>query len=164
VRRLLAAAPLLALIACSAPDPRQALEVSEVEAYWAIDSAAGDQTYIAPALRFRVKNVSAEPLRTVQATATFRRKGEEHLDWGTAWEGVTPSGKPLAPGASRVVLLKSDARYHSSGPAEAFFAHPEWKDAVAKLYLRAASSPWVLFAETTAERHIGTRSLPPDRP
>jgi hypothetical protein len=167
VRRALRAAacvPLLLGASCRTPDPAKELQVTELEAYWTVDSAVGERQYIAPALRFHLKNVSSEPARTVQATATFRRKGEEETDWGTAWEDLTPKGKTLAPGQSQLVVLRSDGRYYSSGEPAAFFEHPQFKDAVIKLYVRSGSSPWVLLATAEVERRIGTKTLPGPTP
>lgn len=160
--------PLLALLllaalpgpACRTPDPKQQLEIGELETYWAVDSSLGDRQYIAPVARFKVRNRGAEELRTVQATATFRRKGEEHLDWGSAWERVTDSEKPLRAGESRLVVLKSDGRYYSTGDPAAFFAHELFRDARVTVFLRAGASQWVRFAEADVERRIGTRALP----
>src|SRR6185503_8767686 len=76
IRRLCVAALSVAALSCRSPDPQAVLETSDLEAYWAIDPPVGDTRYIAPAARFRVKNKGTEMLRSVQATATFRRKGE----------------------------------------------------------------------------------------
>lgn len=154
----------LAAAACRAPDPAKELKLTELEAYWTVDSAVGERQYIAPALRFRLENVSNEPARNVQATATFRRKGEEEVDWGTAWEDLTPKGKTFALGQSQLVVLRSDGRYYSSGEPSSFFEHAQFKDAVIKLYVRLGSSPWVLLATTEAERRIGTKTLPGPTP
>lgn len=153
--------PSLALVAaaCVAPDPRAVLEIEDVETYWAVDKAAGERVYIAPVVRLTVRNKGPEELRTVQASANFRRKGEEQLEWGGAWEDVTPAGRPLAPGGTRLVVLKSDGRYYSSGDPRAFFEHAQFKDARAQVWLRVGNSRWVLFDEPDIERRIGTRTI-----
>ena len=115
--------------ACESRDPDKELELSGLETYWAVDSAMGERQYIAPVARFLLRNKGGETLRTVQATATFRRKGEEQLDWGTAWERVTLPRKPLAPGQAALVVLKSDGRYYSTGEPASFFEHKLFKDA-----------------------------------
>lgn len=150
--------------ACESHDPQRELLLSELETHWAVDAAVGDRQYIAPVVRFQVKSRASEPLRTVQATATFRRKGEEQLDWGSAWERVTLPSKPLLPGQSVAVVLKSDGRYYSSGEPETFFQHKQFKDAKVTVYLRVGSSQWVKFAESDVERRIGTKALLPPKP
>src|SRR6266511_524738 len=87
------------ILSCRSPDPQAVLEVSDIEAYWAIDPPSGDTRYIAPAARLHVKNKGPEALRSVQATATFRRKGEAQ-SWGSDWQQVSTTARPLAPGQS----------------------------------------------------------------
>jgi hypothetical protein len=167
VRRSLLVVTLLAAAftpACESPDPAKTLELKDLETYWAIDSALGDRQFIAPVARFQLRNTGKEPLRSVEATATFRRKGEEETDWGSAWQRVTPASKPLAPGSASLVLLKSDGRYYSSGEPQGFFANPEFKDAVVTVYLRVGSSAWSKFAEREVERRIGTKALEAQKP
>lgn len=162
MRRVLVVLALLSSLpglACESHDPKQELELTGLETYWAVDSAVGARRYIAPVARFQLRNLAAEPLRTVQATATFRRKGEEQLEWGSAWEQVTPVKKPLAPGQTTLVLMKSDGRYYSEGDPHQFFEHAQFKDARVTVYLRVGSSPWVQFAEADVERRIGTRAI-----
>jgi hypothetical protein len=154
---LLLSAPLQTR--CATPDPQQEVELTDLESYWAVDSAVGDRQYIAPVVRFRLRNKKAEPLRALQATATFRRKGEENIDWGTAWEQVTPAKKPLQPGQATLVTLKSDGRYYSTGRPESFFEHKLFKDARTTVFVRVGSSSWVKFAEADVERRIGSKSV-----
>ena len=165
IRRLCVAALSVAALSCQAPDPQAVLETSDLEAYWAIDPAVGETRYIAPAARFQVKNKGTEMLRSVQATATFRRKGEAQT-WGSDWQQVSNSSRPLAPGQTMVVLLKSDARYSSPVEPEAMFGHQLFKDARVEIFLRVGSSPWTRFGEADVERRIGSRAsqaaaLPP---
>lgn len=149
----------LALVGCTASDPKATLAVSAVESYWAVDRQVGEQIYLAATLRFELKNTGSEPLDYLLATATFKRKGFLHQDWGTAFELVTPPGKPLAPGATLVYWLKSDTRYFSTGAPEAMFSHADFKDVVATLFLRVGSSPWVEFAKAEVPRRIGSQAV-----
>jgi hypothetical protein len=153
-----------ALGACRSPDAKTVLEVSNVETYWAFDSAQGDTQYIAPVVRLQVRNRSAEPLRAVQATATFRRKGEEGVTWGADWQQVGSSGHPLPPGQTTLVVLKSDARYFSNGPVEGMFSHEKFRDAFVEVFLRVGASPWTKFVAVDIERRVGTRSVQPAAP
>ena len=166
VRRALSVVTLLAALlqpGCKRPQPQEELELLDLETYWAVDSALGERQYIAPVARFRLKNKGLSPLRTAEATATFRRKGEEQLDWGTAWERPT-AGKPLGPGQSVLVVLKSDGRYYSTGDPASFFEHQQFKDALVTVYARVGASQWHKFAEQQVERRIGTKSLEAKQP
>jgi hypothetical protein len=149
---------LLLAAACKPHDPRSELEVSMGETYWVLDSPAGGTSYMAPAVRFRVRNRSAEPVRSIQANANFRRVGEEE-NWGSAWTQVTEAGHPLEPGKEVEVVVRSEGRYTSTGTAESMFAHELFKDARVTLYLRVGSSPWTKMAEADIERRIGSKTV-----
>jgi hypothetical protein len=158
IRRLCVLALLAPVLSCQSPDPQAVLEVSGLETYWAVDPPSGDTRYIAPAARFHVKNKGPEALRSVQATATFRRKGESQT-WGADWQQVSATARPLAPGQTVLVLLKSDARYSSPVEPEAMFGHDAFKDARVEVFLRVGSSPWTKFGEADVARHIGSRTV-----
>jgi len=166
------AASLLALLlwGCQTPDPQKELRLSDLETYWAIDSSIGATQYISPVVRFRVKSLSAVPLRSVEATVAFKRKGEENLTWGTDWQRVTTSwrpfnmgavtpAKPLQPGQDALVVMKSDARYYSQGRPETMFNHAQFKDVKAVIFLKVGASSWSRFAEVEVERRIGSKSV-----
>lgn len=155
----LAAMAALSGSSCRPVEPKATLAVSDVETYFAVDKQVGEQLYVAGTIRFRLKNVGPEALDYVLATATFKRKGEEGRDWGTAFERVTAPGKPLLPGESIVYRLQSDTRYYSTGTPESMFAHPQFKDVVVKLFLRVGASSWGEFASQQVPRRIGTREL-----
>jgi hypothetical protein len=146
---------------CATPDPRELLELEGLETYWAIDASAGNTQYLAPVARFHLKNRGPEPLKHVQATATFKRRGDEGKAWGSDFLQVTAAGKQLAPGQRVLVVLKSDARYASAGSPESMFSHQLFKDARVEVFLRVGASSWAKLAEAEVERRIGTRSLAP---
>ena len=154
------------LAACRSPDPRSAAEVSDTETYWAIDNAQGERQFIAPVVRFNVHNKGDKPLRTLEAQATFRRKGEDVI-WSSAWTKVTgPSGAPLATGAGSLVVLKpeGEGRYFTNGSPESMFTHPQFRDATVDVFLRIGSSSWTKFFTADIERRIGTRSVQASAP
>lgn len=145
--------------ACHAPDPKKELEIEDLETYWAVDAPVGSTQYIAPMARFRLRNKGQQTFHFVQATASFRRKGQESVTWGSAWVNVVPRGQSLGPGQSTIVELKSDARYYSTGPPESMFHHPRFRDATVEVFVRVGSSGWVSFAKTEVARQIGSKSL-----
>lgn len=160
-RRLLLFALALALGACRARDPSAELAVENLETYWVVDTAVGQTSYIAPAVRFEVRNKGVAPQGGVQATAAFKRKGETE-SWGSDWKQVVPAGKPLLPGASILVVLRSDARYFSPGGPESMLSHEKFKDATVEVFLRLGASSWVKFASLDVERTIGAKSARTD--
>ena len=148
-----------ASIACRAADPKQQLTVSGLETYWAIARSAGETRYLAPVVRFELRAIGKSTLRTVQASAVFRRQGEGQ-EWGSAFQQLIVPRKPLPPGKSLPVLLTSDTHYFTDGPPEGIFGHEQFKDARAEVFLRVGSSIWVKFGEAAIERRIGSRSVP----
>ena len=155
------AAVVLAAIssACQSPDPKAELTVSDVETYWVLDAPVGSTQYMAPAVRFRVTNEAKKAWGSIQATATFRRKGEEGQSWGSAWQPVTATDKSLAPGEGVLVVMRSDGRYYSSGTPESMFHHDLFRDAKVEIYLRIGASPWTKFWDGDVERRVGTKDL-----
>jgi hypothetical protein len=156
---LVGPAALLALAGCHTPKPAEILDVSLTDAHWAVDTNVGETHYLAPVVRFRVHNKSGEPQGSIQATATFRRVGEENITWGSDFRQVAARKEPLAPSQDVPVMLKSDARYYSTGDPSLMFGHGQWKDAKVEVYLRVGSSGWVKFLDAPVERRIGTRSV-----
>jgi hypothetical protein len=149
----------LAAIACRTPEPKALLDISDADAYWAVEPTMGGEQYIAAAVKFRLHNRSDTPQHSVQAMAVFRRKGEENVSWGSAFEQVVSRKAPLEPGQSVLVTLKSDARYHSQGPVAGMFAHPQYRDALVEYFVRVGSSGWVSFGQMPVERRVGARSV-----
>jgi len=149
----------LASASCHTPDPKALLDVSDVDAYWAVEPPMGGEQYIAPAVKFKLHDKSDEPQTSIQAMAVFRRKGEENLTWGSGFEQVASRRAPLASGQSMVVTLKSDARYHSGGAVEGMLTHPQFRDALVEFFLRVGSSGWISFGQVPVERRIGARGV-----
>jgi hypothetical protein len=145
--------------ACRSPDPLALLEVSDVETYWAVDASSGAEQYIAPVVRFKVHGKGGQEMRSVQATAVFRHKGEETVTWGSDFRQVASRRQPLEAGRSLLVVLKSDARYHSTGTPESMFGHKLFRDASVEFFLRVGSSGWASFGKADVERRIGAREV-----
>ena len=147
---------------CRAPDPNAIVRVSDVETHWAVDSAAGGTQYIAPVVRFKISNISGEPQGSVQTTATFRRKGEENVTWGSDFRQISTRREPLVALQVMPVVLKSDARYYSTGPPETMFTHQDFKDATVEVFVRVGSSSWTKVGAADVERRIGARAAQAD--
>lgn len=153
---LLALLPALGLAACSTPEPKALLKVTEVETYWVLDPSRTETRFLAPAVRFRVENVSQETLISVDATAAFQREGAKD-PWGSGFFRLTEGRKRLAPGARVLVTMTSDARYSMQGPPETAFTNPGFHPVNTKFFLRVGSSVWVEFGQTRVENVIGSK-------
>jgi hypothetical protein len=160
-RRRLAGASLalflsLAASSCTPPDPTALLKVTEVETYWVLDPSRTEKRFLAPAVRFRVENISQETLLSVDATAAFHREGTSG-SWGSGFFRLTEGRKRLEPGEKVLVTMSSDARYTLEGAPEAAFVHPTFKPLSTVFFLRVGSSGWVEFGKSPVENVIGSK-------
>ncbi len=147
-------------VACEAPDPQQELELLDFETHWAIDRSVGETNYVAPVIRFRLRNKGTEPRRSIQVKVNFRRGTEEV--WSVGFEQVSPvAGQPLGAGASIECVLKpeGEGRYSSPESPETMLEHKLFKDVRAEVFVRMGRSGWVKMAEVDVERRIGSRTV-----
>ena len=144
----------VAAAACSTHDPAKELAVSGVETYWIVDSPQQGQNYISPAVRFRLKNVSAQTLGSVQARARFPAP-DQHEAWGSIQEQVSTWSRPFEAGKETIVTVRSAGRYHSAADPQDMLRSPAFKDPRVEVYVRIGSSNWAKMAEATVDRRIG---------
>src|SRR5512139_994508 len=98
---------VVAAVGCRSHDPAKELAVSGVETYWIVDSPQQGQNYVAPAVRFRLKNVGPETLGSVQARARFPSPDQREA-WGSIQEQVSTWSRPFGPGQELVVTVRSN--------------------------------------------------------
>ena len=149
----------LAGVSCRSHDPSRELTVSGVETYWIVDSPQRGQNYISPVVRFRLKNVSSEPLGSVQARAKFPATGQEET-WGSIQEQVSTWRRPLAAGHETLVTVRSAGRYHAAAEPEDMLRSPGFQDPKVEVFVRIGASEWALVAQSAVERRIGAPGLP----
>ncbi|HSD65715.1 MAG TPA: hypothetical protein VLF95_03385 [Vicinamibacteria bacterium] len=145
---------LCAGTACRSHDPARELSVSGVETYWIVDSPQQGQNYVAPAVRFRLKNVSSETLGSVQARARFPAPDQREA-WGSIQEQVSTWSRPLDAGKEAVVTVRSAGRYHAPADPEEMLRSPAFKDPRVEVFVRIGSSNWAMMAEAPVVRRIG---------
>lgn len=149
---------LLAGLSCARHDPAALLEVVEVETYWIVDSPRAGQNFIAPAVRFQLRNKSSVQLSSVQARARFPGTSEEE-PWGSIQEQVSYWREPLPPGEGRLVTVRSVGRYQAAADPEDMLRSPGFKDPRAEVFVRIGNSNWAKLAEVPVERRIGAPGL-----
>jgi hypothetical protein len=142
------------LAGCRSHDAARELSLSGIETYWIVDSPQDGQNYISPAVRFRLKNISAQPLVSVQARARFPASDQEEF-WGSIQEQVSTWTKPLAPGKEAIVTIRSAGRYHSVASPEDMLRSPGFRDPSVEVFVRIGASNWVRLGEGKVERRIG---------
>jgi hypothetical protein len=150
---VLGALALLA-VACQRHDAAKELAISGVETFWIVDSPQQGQNFIAPAVRFRLKNVSPGTIGSVQARARFPSPDQDEA-WGSIQEQVSTWSQPLAPGKDAVVTVRSTGRYHAPTDPEDILRSPAFKDPRVEVFVRIGSSNWAMLAEAPVSRRIG---------
>ena len=148
----------LAGAGCRSHDPARELSVSGIETYWIVDSPQRGQNYISPAVRFRLKNLSSEPLGSVQARARFPAPGQEE-PWGSIQEQVSTWRRPLGAGQETLVTVRSAGRYHAQADPEDMLRSPGFRDPKVEVFVRIGASEWALLAQADVERRIGAPGL-----
>ena len=146
---------LALLVSCRSHDAARELAVSDIQTYWIVDPPQQGENYVAPAVRFRLKNISGEDIGSVQARARFPASDQGEEPWGSIQEQVSTWQKPLRPGHDALVTVRSAGRYHSAADPEAILRSPAFKDPRVEIYVRIASSSWAKLGEAPVERRIG---------
>jgi hypothetical protein len=145
---------LACLAGCRSHDAARELLLHGIEAYWIVDSPQDGQNYISPAVRFRLKNVSAQALGSVQARARFPAPDQEEA-WGSIQEQVSTWTKPLEPGQEAIVTIRSVGRYHSPAAPEDMLRSPGFRDPSVEVFVRIGASNWARLGEGKVDRRIG---------
>jgi hypothetical protein len=151
----------LSLLGCRRHDAARELELKELETYWIVDSPRQGQNYVAPVVRFRLKNVSSQPLRSVQARAKFPAADQGEETWGSIQEQVSTWRRPIEPGQDTLVTVRSAGRYQSAADPEDILRSPGFKDPRVEVYVRIGASAWALLAQANVERRIGAPGVLP---
>jgi hypothetical protein len=152
-----AAALLIAaasLAGCRSHDAARELSLSGLETYWIVDSPREGQNFIAPTVRFRLKNISAQPIGSIQARARFPAPGQEEF-WGSIQEQVSTWTRPLAPGKETIVTVRSAGRYQAAAAPDDMLRSPGFQDPRVEVFVRIGASRWVRLGEGKVERRIG---------
>ena len=144
-RVALATLSLAAAVGCRSHDPLAELQLSELTTYWIVDSPQQGQNYIAPVVRFRLKNVSKQALSSVQARARFPASNQEDV-WGSIQEQVSTWRTPIKPGDDRLVTVRSAGRYHSTADPPDILRSPAFKDPAVEVWVRIGASSWAMLA------------------
>jgi hypothetical protein len=160
VRRVALLLAAVAAAGCRSHDPAAELRVSDLQAYWIVDSPQRGQNFVAPVVRFRLRNVSSEPLVAVQARARFPAPDQGDEVWGSIQEQVSTYHRPIAPGHDTVVTVRSAGRYQSPADPQDILRSPGFKDPKVEVFVRIGASSWAMVAQGSVERRIGAPDLP----
>lgn len=138
----------------SAKDLRASIEIKDVETKWMekVYQPWPPKLILAPAVSFRVKNLTKKPLRYINFNAIFKEK-DENVNMGDCFL-ATIREEPLLPNeTSNVILLKSN--YGVEGKSLATFKNnPQWKLYTVTLYAQSKGSQYVNLGKWQVSRKI----------
>jgi hypothetical protein len=154
---------LLALAASAAGcggdpvDLKASLTVDDLVTGWFDAGIVAGKNKLVPGISFRLKNVSARPLASVQAMVIFRPVNEPDQEWGSSYavaidaKGL-PAGETTAP-----LVLHSSFGHTGEQPRLEMLQNRYFVDAKIELYAKYRAQNWVKLGEWQASRQLLTR-------
>lgn len=141
---------------------KKSLEITEVETKWVSKFYRpwpNPRLILAPAVTFRVKNISPKPLRYVNFNAIFKFKDDvENL--GDNFLAALRD-KPVLPGAlSDKITLRSNYGVEGTN-LDSFKTSPDWKTVYVKIFAQYKGSRHVLLGEWAVSRQIDFKEPEP---
>jgi hypothetical protein len=149
---------LLTSLGCNrGVDPTTALEPTDVITGW-YDAGIveGDLNKLVPSISLKLRNKSADSVRSVQINAIFKRVNEVEM-WGEHY-GWAIQREPLAAGATTAdIVLRSGLGYTGAQPRLQMLQNKEFVDAKVEIFLKQGSRVWAKLAEFPIERQLLTQ-------
>ncbi len=137
-------------------DPVATLEPIDVVTGWFDAGIVEGKNKLVPSVTLKLRNKAAEPIRSVQINAIFRRVGEtemwgEHFGWAVERDG-------LAPGATtEELVMQSALGYTGDQPRLVMLQNSQFVDAKVELFVRQGPQSWAKLAEYPIQRQLLTR-------
>lgn len=155
---LLLFATAVTSVACRpAIDPIAVLEPVDVVTGW-FDAGIveGGKNKLVPSVSLKLRNKSAESVRSIQINAIFRRVGEsemwgEHFGWAVQRDGLPPGE------VTSQLVMQSALGYTSDTARLQMLQNSQFVDAKVELFLRQGSQVWAKLAEYPIQRQLLTR-------
>jgi hypothetical protein len=152
-------APLTLILAgCAAPndaDIKKAIEIVGLESKWVAKEYKTwprPKLVLVPTITFRVKNLSAEPLKYVNFNALFKEANAVENNGDNFLAAIR--NKPVPPGElSDPIFMKSNFGVEGMS-LKSFQSNPEWKTWIVKLFIQMKGSRHVPVGEWTVSRTI----------
>jgi len=133
-------------------DLTKGVQVEVLSTGWLDAGVVDGKNKVVPALSFKLKNVSDQPLKTLQVNAVFRRVSRDE-EWGSGFRTVAGSAG-LAPGATSTVTIKADLGYTGTDSREEMLGHSQFVDAKVDLFAKYGSTQWARIAEFPISRQL----------
>ncbi len=156
MRALLLAVTLLAAASAACQekvDLTKGLEVTDVVTGWSNAGDVNGQNKMVPTISFKLKNVSAQTLDTLQANVLFRRVTEEE-EWGSSYVRIVGT-EGLAPGASSgLQSVSSPKGYTGTETRMQMMANSNFVDARVRIFAKYSSTQWAPVGEYVIDRRL----------
>ena len=134
-------------------DLTKGVRVEALSTGWLDAGMVDGRNKVVPAVSFKLKNVSDQPLKTLQVNAVFRRASKDE-EWGSGFRTVAGSGG-LAPGAATdTVTIKADLGYTGTDPRDALLTNSQFVDAKVDLFAKYGSTQWARIGEFPITRQL----------
>jgi hypothetical protein len=149
------------LLACAGCGPKvdltKGLQLEVVGTGWFDAGIVNGQSRLIPTVSFTLKNVSDQPLGTLQINAVFRHVNEDD-DWGNGFMTVVGS-EGLAPGATTATLtIKSHLGYTGRDQTRLeMLANSHFVDVRVELFAKYSSTQWVRVGLVPIARELLTK-------
>jgi hypothetical protein len=147
----------LSAAACGPPvDLTKGLQVEILSTGWQDAGIVDGKNKLVPSVSFRLKNVSAESLVTLQVNALFRRLTDKE-EWGSAFlQAAGSSG--LKPGAATQPLVaKSQLGYTGNESRVEMLKNSLFVDAKVTLFAKYGSAQWTRLGDYSITRQLLTQ-------
>jgi hypothetical protein len=154
--RLLVLLAGIAFSGCSstaAQDVTQLLAATEVKTGWYDAGVENGMNKLLPTVVLTLKNVSSEPVDTVQLNAVVRRVGETE-EWGGAFtKAIGIDGLP-AGASTKPIVLRSNLGYTGVEPRVQMLKHKQFVDAQVQVFAKHGGKQWVKLGEWPIAREL----------
>jgi hypothetical protein len=148
-------APLAILAGACAPriDLTTGLQVQVVATGWLRSDPVSGHNRLVPVVSFRLKNLSARRLASLQVNALFHRVGDVE-EWGSGF--LTAAGSDgLLPGVSTPTLtIRSQLGYTGTDSLSAMLENSQFVDTKVELFAKYGSTDWVRLGDYSIERQL----------
>jgi hypothetical protein len=145
----------------STEELKNSIELMDIETKWVekVYQPWPPKLTLVPAISFKVKNVTDEPLRYINFNANFRFL-DDYENLGDSFLAAI-RGDPIMPGeSSDRILLKSN--YGVEGKTLASFENnPHWKTVIVKVFAQSKGSQYVLLGEWEISKKIDFKEPEP---
>jgi hypothetical protein len=149
--------------ACATVDLSKTLEVTDVQSGWYDNGVKDGKNHLVPQITFRLKNISTQPINSVQLTVAFWKVGADGMTDEVLLQGI--SSTELPPGAStEPIKARSPVGYTQEGARADLFQHRLFKDMTARFFAKRGGTPFKMGEFPIDRRIIPTEPRDAPRP